>query len=233
MATVSAKSLCPTFVQNLEHPHLASTGCSCINCKIFEQYVMPFLGVGLGTEKPMTEKEEEKQLDRQQRKVCNSAFDLPDCACKNFLLALVFKLAEDFPNAEREFNAAFTGGIQIALEKCALMFLKESERLPTGMMKDQMLQKAIHYLHKAIEATNSTSCLRLLGMIIHNSNPDPNESLKFLFPAAKLGDPLSMNLLIKMATVGGNKKALEWIKAQLKMPMSDIYNILSKKWYRS
>jgi hypothetical protein len=233
MNAVSATFLCLIFVQNLGRPHLASTGCSCINCKIFEQYVMPFLGVGIGTEKPMTEEEEEKQLDRQQRKVCDSAFDLPDCACKNFLLALVLKLAGDFPNAEREFNAAFAGGIQIALEKCALMFLKESERLPEGMMKEQMLQKAIHYLHKAIEATNSSSCLRLLGIIIHNSDPDPNKSLKFLFPAAELGDPLSMSLLIKMAKVGGNEKALKWIKAQLKMPMSDIYNTLYSKWTRS
>ena len=226
----SATFLCLIFVQNLGRPHLASTGCSCINCLIFERYVMPFLGVGLGTEEPMTKEEEEKKLDQQQKKVCDSAFDLPDCACKNFLLALVFKLAKDFPNAERKFNAAFAGGIQIALEKCALMFLEESERLPEGIMKKQMLQKAIDYLHKAIEATNSRSCLRLLGMIIHNSDPDPNKSLKFLFPAAELGDPLSMNLLIKMAKVGKNEKALEWIQAQLKMPKSDIYNTLSSKW---
>jgi hypothetical protein len=227
----SASSLCHTFVQNLKHPHLASPGCSCINCLIFEKFLMPFLGVGIGTEKSMTKEEEKKQLDQQQKKVCDSAFDLPDCPCKSFVLALVFKLVGDFLNAEKKFNDAFAGGIQIALEKCALMFLKESKSLPPGMMKDQMLEKAIQYLHKAIEATNSSLCLRLLGMIIHDS--DPNKSLKFLFPAAELGDLFAMNLLINMAKVGENKKALIWIRAQLRMTQSNIYDTLSRKWFRS
>jgi len=198
-------------------------------------HVMSFLGVGIGSDKPMTEEEQKEQLARQQKKVCGNVFDLPRSACTIFLLALVFKLAGDFLNAEREFNAAFACGIQFALEKCALMFLRESERLPRGMIKDRMLQKAIEYLHKAIEATKSSSCFRLLGMIIHESDPD--KSLEFLVPAAELGDPLSMNILIQMAKVEKkverNEKALAWIQAQLKLTRSNIYKILSKKWSRS
>lgn len=230
---MTATSLCSIFVWNLERPFLASSGCGdahCRNCIILEKHVLPFYGVSIGTEEPMTEKEK-KQLDRQRRKVCDSAFDLLPCACTSFVFALVYNYADDFQNAESAFNSAFSYGIPFALEKCALMFLNESERLPTGTMKNQMLKKAIEYLHKAIEATKSISCLRLLGMIIHDSDPD--ESLKFLCPAAESGDPLSMNLLIKMAKSGKIEKALKWVRTQLKIPGSNIYDTLFTKWYRS